>query len=354
MRLHIAFSCATVVALLASPGAQAAQAAKFGLKQIVINGSTNVTINAINDRGVVVGIVDGQGFVADGANVTLLPPLVAGCTYCSVNPTAINARGDVGGVFQIDGVTDAPYESLFLWRNGSYLPSYSVVVPNNNYAQSVAINNRGEIVYTLSNEMGNLPYGGVPPAVSELVLPGVTGTSDIDVLPHCINRFGWVGGEAIVPTRHSTTIAAFAGPSGKAHVLLPPGAIRSSGGFVNDFNQVAGAYDDGKTQHGFVYKYGHYSFFDMPTPISVNSLGAAAINNTGRVVGEYADAVTRKPVVFWYNGSDVSVFTVRNAGTGGIAFAFNNRSELIISYITDATPFGSPVAYRVSCAGAGC
>jgi hypothetical protein len=197
-----------------------------------------------------------------------------------------------------------------------------------------------------------LPYGGVPPAISELMLPGVSGGEN-NVMLYSINNFGWVAGTAIAPVHHGEIIAVFAGPNGKARVLLPPGAISSTGGFVNDLNQVAGAYNDGETQHGFVYKYGHYATFDMPTPISINSLGVGAINDNGRVVGEYSDAVTGKLTIFWYNGTDVSTFPVSDAGPGGAAFAFNNRGELIISYTTNASPLSSPVAYRVRCGGRG-
>ncbi len=97
------------------------------LAQIAVTGSTSVNVRAINAAGTVTGqFTDSawpHGFILSGEVVTVLSPTKAGCTkagQCIPFPTPIIGSGAVAG-YSIESVP-----TVFLWRNGAYVPKLAV------------------------------------------------------------------------------------------------------------------------------------------------------------------------------------------------------------------------------------
>ena len=75
--------------------------------------------------------------------------------------------------------------------------------------------------------------------------------------------------------------------------LEPDGALQSQAGFINAQGQVVGTYRDaGETRHGFIWRKGNFTTFNVPGDDPVLGTVAFGINDPGEVVGNYVDGPT--------------------------------------------------------------
>jgi hypothetical protein len=327
---------ATVACALAQPAV--ARGTHFGMKPIVIAGSTNVNATAINNKRAIVGTFDAgsatNGFILRGGVLTTLPPTFAGCVDpCVAVPTAINAAGAVVGQ------TFFGNSYGFLWRNGAYVGAGGFDLGlGGGYVAGPGLNNKSEEFYNDHSGSGfYTPYFGTPGAMVPITPPG----SFPEITS--INNRGAVAG-TFAPFARSI----FVKRNGKFVTILPPGAVASEGGFINDLGAVAGSYQDtASVWHGFVYHARKYARFDMPAPAA--SITVQAINNKGRVVGVHVGGKNSVQRVFLYNGNTVSVFG-RHAAGDQLHLAMNDAGILLVSDYAA----GVYRSWRVLCGGSGC
>ncbi len=111
-----------------------------------VPGASTIFVEAINDRGEVVGSYtengDDYGFVYDNGTLTTLS--VPGATDTSV--TAINDRGEIAGIYD-----DSSGYHDFVYDNGTYT---TLNVPGAVGFTNVAINNRGEVAGAYEDSSG--------------------------------------------------------------------------------------------------------------------------------------------------------------------------------------------------------
>jgi probable HAF family extracellular repeat protein len=327
---------ATVACALGQPAA--AGGTHFGMKPIVIAGSTNVNATAINNKRTIVGFYYTgdvvNGFILGGGVPITLPPTYANCLNpCVAFPTAINAAGDVVGQ------TFFGESYAFLWRNGSYVGVGGFDLGlGGGYVAGPGLNNKGQEFYNYYIGSGfYAPYFGTPGAMMPIAPPG----SFPEIAS--INNRGAVAG-TFAPFAPSI----FVERNGKFVTILPPGAVASQGGFINDLGAVAGSYQDAASAwHGFVYHARKYTSFEMPTDAA--SITVQAINGKGRVVGVYTSGKKGVQRIFLYNGNTVSAFGKYAAGDQ-LRLAINDAGVMLVSDYAA----GVYRSWRVLCGGAGC
>jgi hypothetical protein len=90
---------------------------------------------------------------------------------------------------------------------------------------------------------------------------------------------------------------AFFDNNGFFTTLDPPNSTRSQGGFINAKGQVVGTYrgivktgDTNQTRHGFIWRNGAFTTFNVPGDDPVLGTVAFGINDIGEVVGDYVAA----------------------------------------------------------------
>jgi len=76
---------------------------------------------------------------------------------------------------------------------------------------------------------------------------------------------------------------------------------------INDDGDVVGYYNNGR-EHGFIYRAGTVSTFDVPGAIHTNS---TTINDLGEIVGAFQDRATRDNYSFLYRNGIMRTFTLR-------------------------------------------
>jgi probable HAF family extracellular repeat protein len=89
--------------------------------------------------------------------------------------------------------------------------------------------------------------------------------------------------------------------------LAFPGAVRTWAYGINDAGQVAGAYDDGISNHGFLYSGGAYTSLNVPG--SLNTV-LQRVNNAGQVVGNSNTSNVTPVTGFLYNGGNYTALDV--------------------------------------------
>jgi hypothetical protein len=332
---------------------------QFTTKQIVIDGDINVDATALNDGGTVVGtmfanITDAPvGFVLKGRALSVLPPPYDpnGGPY----PQAIDKTGNIVG-WAGRGTGDFP--NLFYWDAGTkkYDTSYNIAL-NTTYGtgadhivNAVGLGANGEVffnlIYSFSSsdrpEFGTPGHFKVVPLLSRFVrLNSINATGDVAGI-----AFSSTGpGSVFMHSTHGYKL------------LVPPGAQKADGGFINASGAVAGSHANPGASplapglwHGFVYAAGQYTTFDMPE--NASAVTVTGFSDTGRVVGVYKSAATGRQRAFLYNGSTVSTFG--NYGPfENVNVAINNRSAIVVArQFSDPKP--NYESYSVTCSGAGC
>ena len=166
-----------------------------------------------------------------------------------------------------------------------------------------------------------------------------------------INDSGYVSGDA--QESNSDAGQVFVGSGDNFIYVTPPGSQSTTGGYVNDSNDVAGEYVDAAgAQHGFVYSAGQYTTFDMP--VSATGITVTGFNNKGRVVGSYTSTADGTEHGFIYNGSTVT--SIGSFVTDGLISVEVNKSSDMVLTINSSRNDESPdyLSYQVSCKGPGC
>ena len=337
----------------------AAQPTHFGFKPIVIAGSSEVFVTAINDRSVIAGTfaTGGQayGFTSSGANGATIPfpcSPFAGTLQCVPVPSAVNRLGLVAGAaFTPDGpYIDATY---FTWQPGQSAPAPLLLSPA---LGQMLLNNRNDValpcyVYVYPHQLTQC--GVIAGSISDANI--VNGLS-ADATAQSLNRAGDLAGVQTITFQGSQIQAGFTVRGGTVNNVVPPNAASVNYMVINDQLQTAGSFVDTSGQwHGFTQRHGQTTLFDMPT--SAMSITVTDENNAGRVVGYYYDA---KYAIhpFLYNGALTTKIT--NRGLGGEPFTYlptlriNDEGTIILADPLNGTPPYGSASFRILCGGPGC
>jgi hypothetical protein len=332
----------------------AAAATRFDLTQITINGSTGVDVRAINTAGTVTGrytdSAGPHGFILSGDVVTVLPPTRAGCKtagHCIPFPTAIIGSGAVAG-YSIESVP-----TVFLWRNGAYVPKFAVPAGNGACAvqdqlNSLALGNDGEVAFNYCDRAaGALPFAGIPPHVKQVDICAAPPCGNGSAIDTVNNRRGLAGIFYHAISSGSRYFGGFTVVNGNLKDIGLSGVNQL---LINDYNEAVGTYSNSSgLVSAFVYSNGSYSNLDMPVPdpYALSYIDVQAINNKGRVVGVYQYKQASR--VFYYNGSTVSTFG-KYPVEDKLHVALNSENAMALS-VTAST---GQTSYSVRGHGAGC
>jgi hypothetical protein len=343
----------TLIAALPLSGACAA-GTKIVLTQIEVGGEANVQATSINDHGLITAVLypagasAGTGLVIDGSNVTTLPPPDAGTN--GVYPVQVNDAGEVLG-WNGEATYAIPHLFRYSLKKGAYRASHGVIL-NQTYTDHSAVfplgeDRRGDVFVNVIQGL-NAPVKNEYGPVKALQQAPFEGRA---ALLRSLNDAGDVAGDAL--ENNSGASQVFVGSGSNFVYVTPPGSTSTTGGYVDDSNDVAGVFTDAKgVEHGFVYGAGRYVTFDMPEPAT--SITVTGINNEGRVVGSYTGGADGKEHGFIYNGSTVTA--IGGFKTDGlISVALNKSSDMVLT-INSSRNDESPdyLSYRVSCKGPGC
>jgi probable HAF family extracellular repeat protein len=138
-------------------------------------------------------------------------------------------------------------------------------------------------------------------------------------------------------TRH-----AFFKNGGYFTTLDPPGSIRSQGGFINAQGQVVGTYRDAtQRRHGFIWRNGTFTTFNVPGDDPVLGTVAFGINDIGEVVGDYVAASDGNRHGFLRSSKgDFTTFDVAGAVIT-VGEGINNAGKIVGVYLlADGTIHG--------------
>jgi uncharacterized membrane protein len=161
--------------------------------------------------------------------------------------------------------------------------------------------------------------------------PSVTGTS-----LNGINASGQFMGTYFVDSETSPN-HAFVGENGHFTTLDPPGATRSQGGFINAKGEAVGTYrDEDQKRHGFIWRKGVFTSFnvpgDGPDPSGTVAFG---INDIGEVVGTYvAKSDERNHGFLRSKNGDFTTIDVSGAILT-VAQGINNAGTIVGIYLDD-------------------
>jgi hypothetical protein len=335
----------SVIALIAAALASqpAAAASLFRFKPLTIDHSRNVDATAINSTDTIVGTyVDGdtgatQGFIHSGHKLTKLPPPSQCGGANPAYPTAINAHGTVTGY-----CLSEPNADGWVWQHHEYTSGDDFLVGTDGGGVDILENKSGEVAYTANYGFDyTAPFAG-PPASPQPV-QGLD--QDVTVI-NSLNDRGVLAGTTFL---EGPKEVFFVGTSGNIATFVPPGAVAFNGGFINNVGQVAGSYvDSGNLSHGFVYKNGKYTYFELPK--GATSVAVTGLNNSGRIVGLLTDSATKMQRIFYYNGANVTVFHHYPAADV-LHLALSDNGTLLVS---DESPSLTSSSYIGACGGPDC
>jgi len=333
----------------------AAQPTHFGFKPIVINGSSEVFVTAINDRSMIAGTytIGGQayGFTSSGTNVATIPfPCSQGISgyNCVPVPSAVNSNGLVAGVAFTPNYSPYQPTTYFTWRPGESAP-----VPLIHSAPSgpMLLNNRNDVAvacYVYVYPYILTPCGVIAGPISDF---GTVNGLSADATPESLNRAGDLAGVQTITFQGSPIQAGFTIRGGTIHNVVPPNAASVNYMVMNDQLQTAGSFIDTNGQwHGFTQRQGQTTVFDMPT--STVGITVTDENNSGRVVGNYYDA-NDAVHPFLYNGTVTTRIADRQFNYPP-SLRINDEGTIILAELYSGTPPYSSISFRVLCGGPGC
>ncbi len=187
---------------------------------------------------VVLGVLvaNSRPVFADQFNFTVFAYPGASLTFAQ----GINNNGD------IFGITGEPFETGFLYQNGSY----------GLFPGIVDVNDLGMVLVNTSSGPGIFFHGNFTP----LSVPG-----------------------SVIAFNNTGTVLVSGGyvKNGVFYPVSYPGAASTILRGINDLDEIVGSYNG---SHGFLYKDGAYTPIDFPGAITS---GANAINNNGEIAGNY-------------------------------------------------------------------
>jgi uncharacterized membrane protein len=136
-----------------------------------------------------------------------------------------------------------------------------------------------------------------------------------------------------------TTVHSFFWSKGNFTTLDPdPDKIRSQGGFLNAQGQVVGTYrDKGQKRHGFIWREGIFTTFNVPDDHPVFGTVAMGINDIGEIVGNFVDVtgdnVHRQGFLRSSNGTFTKFAVPGRTFTS--ASGINNAGQIVGFYADD-------------------
>ena len=253
------------------------------------------------------------------------------------NPTGINNAGAVIGTYMAGAVYN------FVWQNDRYVAFFGQSVdipPGDLFPPFIAT--QDHLCFDQYDGHGNYsPYAGTPKSQSLLQAGGFP-------LIASTNASGQVAGQSYTFVGSLQTVAVFAGTLTQTQPLLPPGALSSTGGWINDAGQVAGAYQSPHAMRGFVYTAGAYHTFGLPTaPIALTVQG---IDRHGRVVGTYTDPNGQYGFVYAHgHATQLGSFLAADTVHVGIS---QSGHQIVLSDAIGGTQTSQ--SFTVACTGTGC
>jgi hypothetical protein len=343
--------------LALTPVARTAETTHFGVKPIIINGTSLVFVSAIDNRGDIVGnYVSGSlgyGFLRTRKLAVASIPAPPGCTaggqssvICLPFPSAINDAGTIAGNwtnYVSKSGTPTFQTSAFTWQIGT--PSITNTFQENSTEASgpggqPLMNARGIIAATVTPPGQASWVVDEGPISAPAPVPGLAGATLTG-----INNAGTLVGRMVVSESGTPTNVGFIASNNKIITLNPPGSIAVFPLAINDRGDVAGGYwDSNIIAHGFIYRNGKFKYFETPQPTS--SLSISQINNSGRVVGFWADGP------FIYNGSDFTTIKSKYLASGNSENILINDAGFMV-YTEYSNPLETS-SYLILCAGPGC
>jgi probable HAF family extracellular repeat protein len=153
-----------------------------------------------------------------------------------------------------------------------------------------------------------------------------------------INANGSITGtyRDVTPTPPHLGVHAFFLNNGVLTTLDPPESIRTQGGFINAQGQAVGAYRSGdQKRHGFIWKKGKYSSFNVPDDDPVLGTVPFGINDLGQIVGSYVDAIDGFRHGFLLSKGVYTSLDVPGAANFTVAEGINNAGQ-IVGFFLDA------------------
>jgi probable HAF family extracellular repeat protein len=166
-------------------------------------------------------------------------------------------------------------------------------------------------------------------AFTEIDVPDAAGVTSVNG----INAKGELAGTYVDAV--GTTHGYFRSKKGVVTTLTPPGATRTQAGFLNARGEVVGTYRDAnplpQTRHGFIWRKGVFTTFDVTGSEPPLGTVAFGINDAGEVVGNY---VTDDGVRHGFVGSDGVYTTLDPPGAIlTIAEGINNSGKIVGLYL---------------------
>jgi hypothetical protein len=203
----------------------------------------------------------------------------------------INNSGVMVGAYSTDA--DPGWHALLIQR-GRCIPLGAGTVLQSQQSLGASLNDRGDIVGTYAE--GNPLFGWYPVHGFLLDKHGVLTTIDLPTAdatwPWAINESGMVVGEWEIADSQGIQLTGqgFTWKDGWFSDVLVPGSGFTMIQAVNARGEQAGRWGPNppfSEQHGFLYRGGQYTKFDVP--FSATATVAGGMNEKGDIVGAYWD-----------------------------------------------------------------
>ncbi|HKU17082.1 MAG TPA: hypothetical protein VJQ52_21985 [Steroidobacteraceae bacterium] len=231
------------------------------------------------------------------------------------DPAGLNDRGEVVGSVQGPNGPRA-----FLWRDGTFTDLAPLIAPDSPFTSAVAINNRSQVVGDFIDEQSTfrsyrLSRGTVT------VLAFVPGESATFV--HDINDRGQIIADTV--DAQFSTRSVLLDRHGAITFLDPfPGAVSASVNDVNDRGVVVGSNNTQAEQRAVLWENG--AITDLGIPQS----SARSINNRGEIVGfKQAGSGTGLRAFLWDDGNFIELPLLEPLAQSTTAFAINNGGAAV-------------------------
>jgi probable HAF family extracellular repeat protein len=240
--------------------------------------------------------------------------------YPGANNTAalgINRAGVVVGAHADPGIG-------FVWQQGTFT---TVLPPGASESSATGINTIGQIVGYYADSTGYHGFLFSAGNYSILDVPGAQTT-----YPSGINDSGAAVGQYASQTSNSGNWQGFLDVGGTFTSLNYPGALFTIARGINNSGQIVGFYSDtNEVNHAFIYNDGA---FEKLFNSACQSSAAFGINSQSLIVGYCDDHA------FVYNYSDHSYFLFNDPNGAAVAFAINDSGRVVGQYAANVAGNG--------------